>query len=560
MAGDPACEFYFSPIHVIDYCRFAETMKHLEPGSWHFTQARADGTVDDRIILEPWQIWAEAAIQGFRRSGRGDRLVRTALEVVPRKNAKSLKATVAVLYDLCISSAPAEIPIGAATMKQSKDTVFGDLVKMCNNDPELIAQYGLKVKKEEIWRGDGRVFLLTSQGERQDGLNPSLALFEEGHAGARSVYSVIESAFGARPNALKRMITTAGYSPEGPGWDLWQDAKLILEGKAVDYTLFAAIYTLDKELYINPDTHATDYKMIFGNIEDLVWRANPMMGVSLDEFSIQADINKAERSVSDRREFLRTRLNLWVGSGSALVEAAAWAACQRKLFMDNYFGRKCWIGVDLAQVLDMCAVVLMFQEPGGQITVFPKFYLPASSPTVTNPDLSDHIHAWRDAGHIELTEGAMADHDLVRDDVLAFCEHYEVEAIACDTYQAHNTVKHLWDKDRPVFTFHNNAPCMTAPWDDIEGRIASQMIWHDGNPVMSWCMGNVHGDRKGNGLILPRKETKSSVRKIDGVVAACYANAMRLESEYAKPYKPDEAPIDPYKQRGLIGFEERVNG
>lgn len=559
MARDPHNEFIFSPMHVIDYCRFAEKLRHFESGSWEFTQIGSDGKPDPKIILEPFQIWVEAAIQGFRRRLTGERLVSTALEILPRKNAKSLKATVAALFDLCCCGDNAEVPIAAATQKQSEDTLFGDIIKMVNNEPELREQYGLKVTKEEISRGDGKIFMLSSQGERQDGLNPSLAIFEEGHAGAASVYAVVESAFGARPNALKRMITTAGYKPEGPGYDLLQEAKLVLEGKAEDWTLFAAIYTLDKEDYINPESKAVDYDKLFGD-EDLIYKCNPMMDVGLDIIKIRSAISKARRIPSKRRETARTRFNLWVGSGTSLIEAHAWAACKRNISIENYIGRRCWIGVDLAQVKDMCAVILLFEEPTGEIVVFGKFYLPELSETASNPEISEHLAAWHEAEHLVLTPGPLADHDLVREDVEAFCDVFDVVVVACDPHQAHNTVKHLWDGNRPVMTYPNMAPTMTPPWDDIEGRIASERIWHDGNPVLAWMMQNVHGDRKGNGLILPRKETKESIRKIDGAVALCFANGCRLEPGQAKTAGPEPETIDPYKLRGIIGFEEMMNG
>ncbi len=69
----------------------------------------------------------------------------------------------------------------------------------------------------------------------------------------------------------------------------------------------------------------------------------------------------------------------------------------------------------------------------------------------------------------------------------------------------------------------------------------------------------MHGDRKGNGLILPRKEKDYSPRKIDGFVALCFANGVRLNPDLAKSPDGDEkSSVDPYASRGLIGFEESV--
>lgn len=561
MAEDPKCEFYYSPEHVIDFCEFGEKLRHFESGNWEVNQLDENGDPDPRIILEPFEIWIESACQGFRRRLNGTRLVETALELIPRKNAKSLRATRAALYELCCGgSMGAEIPIAAASAKQADETLFGDIVKMVKNDPDLCEEYGIIATNDNVRCGDGTIFKVSSMGERLDGLNPSLALFEEGHAGAASVYKVIDSAFGARPNAQRRMITTAGYNPEGPGYELLLQAKMILEGGNEDFTFFAAVYTLDEEDYTDPETKAIAWDRLLTD-ESLIAKCNPMLGVSLDPLKIAAAVKKTHRLRPDLRgEIARTRFNVWTGAGKSLIDAVQWGACKRKIALEDFIGQKCWIGVDLAQVLDMCAVTLLFELPGGEIAVFAKFYLPEASPTATHPELIDHLALWEEQGHLVLTSGPLADHDMVRFDIEAFCEYFDVQVIACDPAQAHNTVKQLWDGEKPVVVYPNSAKTMTAPTDDILGRVAAQTLWHDGNPVLAWNAQNVHGERKGNGSIMPRKEKDSSPRKIDGFVALCFANGCRITPEEAKPTGPEgPGPADPYLSRGIIGFEELNN-
>ena len=558
MAEDPKNEFYYSPEHVIDFCEFGEKLQHFESGNWEVNQLDENGDPDPRIILEPFEIWIESAIQGFRRRINGTRLVETALELIPRKNAKSLRATRAALYELCCSGTlGAEIPIAAASAKQADETLFGDILKMVKNDLDLCEEYGIQTTKDEIRIGESNIFKLSSMGERLDGLNPSLALFEEGHAGAASVYKVVDSAFGARPNALRRMITTAGYNPEGPGYELLLQAKMILEGGNEDYTFFAAVYTLDEEDYTDPETKAISWDRLLTD-ESLIAKCNPMLGVSLDPIKIAAAVKKGHRLRPDLRgEIARTRFNIWTGAGKSLIDPAQWGACRRKLSLEDFIGQKCWIGVDFAQVLDMCAISLLFELPNDVIAAFAKFYLPNASPTATHPELIDHLPLWEEQGHLVMTEGPLADHDMVRRDIEAFCDAFDVQVIACDPYQAHNTVKHLWDGEKPVMVYPNNAKTMTAPTDDILGRVATQTIWHDGNPVLAWNAQNVHGERKGNGSIMPRKEKDNSTRKIDGFVALCFANGCRISPEEAKATGPEApGPADPYLNRGLLGFEE----
>lgn len=550
MAADPECDFYFSEPHVIDYCAFAESLHHFEPGLWERRQIDENGNPDSHIILEPWQIWIEAAIQGFRKRITGERLVSLALEVVPRKNAKSLRAVAAALYDLlCTGGMAPQIVIAASTVSQAKKTVFGDIIGVLNVDPDLKDYYGITILSEEVKCGSGEIFILNSKGERADGLNPSLAIFEEGHAGAESVYRVVDSAFGARPNGLRRMITTAGYRPEGPAFQLLLETKLILEGKSENYSFFAAIYTLDEELYLDPDTRAIDWNRLLSD-ESLIKRTNPMWGVALDMDKLRQDMEKAKRRADLRGEFARTRHNVWTAMGTSLIDLATWQSCKRDIRLEDFFDQKCWIGVDMAQKLDMCAIGLVFELPDDTLAVFAKFFLPEMSETFMDPELNDILSIWADEGWLTITDGPMADHDRVREEVEAYCEVFDVQIIACDPHQAHNTVHKLWDGDRPVMTYPNSAPAMTPPTDDIVARIHGGKLVHDGNPVLAWNASNVHGERKGNGLILPRKETPNSTRKIDGFVAVCLANGYRMTPDFAKIVKDDRPRRSVYEERG----------
>lgn len=563
MAKDPKCEFYFSPEIVCDYISFVEKFSHIETGFWEVQQVREDGTVDPHIYLEPYQVWEECAIHGFRLRRNGTRLVSMAVQIEPRKHGKTLRLAPAALFDLtCSGQMGAQIPIGASTAKQADDTLYGIIRKMVNNEPELVEQYGITDTKEEVKGPNGaRIWKLTSIGERQDGLNPSLALFEEGHAGATDVYNVIRSAFGARPNALIRMITTAGYTPEGPAYNLMLEAQQVLTGTQQDYSLFAAIYTLDREDYLDPDSGAINWDVLL-NDEFLIYKANPMYGVSLDRAQIQKDAKEARRSVQFRGEFARTRFNIWTGAGTLLIELESWMACKspRPIEMADFIGEKAWIGVDMAQVLDMCAAVIEFELPNDTVAVFAKFFLPALSPTAHDPELAPIIQRWADDGWLELTPGPVADHGRVEQEIDAWLEVFDVQMIACDPHQAHNTVWKLWREGRPVMTYKNSQATMTGPVDDIIGRVASKRIIHDGNSVLAWNVSNTYGDRRGNGLVIPRKETENSKRKIDGFVALCFANGVRMQPQEARDPAKDIPPEDPYRKRGIIGYEAYVNG
>lgn len=552
-AEKPKGEFYFSPEHVIDYCCFQEKLRHVESGNWEITQQDENGNINPRIFLEPSQIWVESAIQGFRRRNDGTRLVSRAIECVPRKNAKTTALSGAALFDLCCSGQVGpQICIASSSVKQSDDTIYGIMIKQVARNADLVEQYDIDWTKDRITSGDGIIFKLTSMGERQDGLNPSLAIFEEGHAGADSVYRVIRSAFGARPNALLRMITTAGYRPEGPAYDLMLEAKMILEGKVDDPTFFAAIYTLDKEDYVDPESKAIDWNRLLKN-ERLVAKANPLYMVSLQPHIIAGQLKEALTKPSERGEVARTRFNIWTGAGATLIDEVQWAACKTKFDLSEFFNQKCWMAVDLAGYDDMCAIGLLF-ERGERIYGFVKYFIPEGSSLLLDPELHDIIVAWRDAGWLDITEGPEPDYDRIEAEILVYGESFDVQGLGFDPYQSNQISKRCFDKGLPVFRYTNSAATMTTPTDDILSRVVGKRFAHDGNGVLAWNASNVHGDKRDNGSIMPRKEKKGSKRKVDGFITLVMANGLRLGVDAKAEH--DKTPTSAYAVPDrVIGLE-----
>jgi phage terminase large subunit-like protein len=65
---------------------------------------------------------------------------------------------------------------------------------------------------------------------------------------------------------------------------------------------------------------------------------------------------------------------------------------------------------------------------------------------------------------------------------------------------------------------------------EIEAAIASNRIHHDGNPVTSWCIGNVLGKEFSNGGLMPAKENKSN--KIDAAVGLIMGVGRAMLGDY----------------------------
>src|SRR3546814_17529869 len=116
---------------------------------------------------------------------------------------------------------------------------------------------------------------------------------------------------------------------------------MILINGMEDYTFFAAIYTLDPEDYQNPDTKAIDWDRLLRTPE-LIAKANPMYGVSLDPVKINLSVLHGHKLRPDKRgEIARNHLNRWPGPVMTLIGAAFWSfSSLHGLVYSRFIGRQ----------------------------------------------------------------------------------------------------------------------------------------------------------------------------------------------------------------------------
>ena len=73
-----------------------------------------------------------------------------------------------------------------------------------------------------------------------------------------------------------------------------------------------------------------------------------------------------------------------------------------------------------------------------------------------------------------------------------------------------------------------NARNYGGPALELEGRIESRTFRHPGNPVLTWMAANAVAERRVDKSILPKKPTKHSPQKIDGIDAGLEAMSQAM--------------------------------
>jgi phage terminase large subunit-like protein len=517
--------FRFDEWHANDVCDFIEKLPHIE-GQWETLT----------LTLEPAQIFILAMVFGWREKSTGLRRFTDVYIEMARKGAKSTLTAGVILYCLCCEDEPGPLNLIGATTGAQALKVFKPAKEMVSKLASLREAFGLKVwaKAIECLDNGGVIHTINAKGSTQDGHNPHCAVLDELHAHKdRSLYDVIHSADGARRNPLYWKITTAGTNTHGVCYEVRTFLTKVLAGLITADHVFGIIFTLDGPTDFTPERTEGD-----DPYDERNWpKANPLMPVTPNLKSMQGLAILAKASPGSETEFFTKRLNRWMGAATAWLSAPAWIACTNKhLRLRDFRGLDCYIGADLADKDDITAVSLVALDPSGRLLVKTWFFLPVVALSRADPaskQIVELYQQWHKGGWLWTTPGDFVDHNRVERHIRRLAGALSIKNVVFDQFAAGQAMASRLNEDLDggdgdfASILHKNAGNVTDPAKDFEARIKAgpHMIQHDGNPVMTWMVGNAVVERKVNGSILPKKETQMSANKIDGVDATI--NAMK---------------------------------
>ncbi|MBW4979578.1 terminase large subunit [Marinobacter adhaerens] len=487
-------------------CRFVQLLPHTK-GEW----ARGN----QRIVLEPWQLFSFSMVFGWIRKKDKLRRFREVYEEVPRKNGKSIKVAGAGLYAFCADNEyGAEVYCGATSEKQAWE-VFRPALKMARKLPNLRNRFGIVPWAKKLERGDGSVFEPVI-GDPGDGSSPSMSIVDEYHEHPDSrLYDTMITGMGARSQPLMWVITTAGFDVAGPCYEMRERAIEMLEGTSQDDELFAIIYTIDPG-----DDWTTD---------EAILKANPNAGVSVKLDYLKSQRDKAVARARLANKYKTKHLNVWVSSKEGYFNMEDWKKCEDpSLTIDQFRGEDCFLAFDLARKLDMNSMARLFSRQVDGKThyycVGPKFWVPEDT-AFDNEDrrLGERYQGWIESKHLDATDGSEVDYR----EILECAKEANLETPAqespIDPHGAANLSHQLDDEGLNPITMVQNYTNMSDGMKELEAAIVSGRFHHDGNPIMTWCVGNVVGKYLPGNDDVVRPIKQGDHNKIDGAVALIMA-------------------------------------
>lgn len=472
------------------------------------------------VELQGWQSFIIQVLLGWKRKSDGTRRFRKAYIEMARKNAKTTLAAMIGLAVLFIDGENGAQIYSAATKEEQAKIVVTDMAGIINATPQLRSYFEFRKSREgynRIIYKDTYSFVrpLGRDSDTQDGFDPYIGIIDEYHEHKTDgLVNVIESGMGARKEPLLLIITTAGFDKTKPCYSFRKTLTDILDGTLNDESLFGVIYTLDE---------GDDFK------DETNWiKSNPNLDVSVNTEFLKGQMVDALNRGSKLAPFLTKNMNMWIDSSSTWLNTDKWDACETIINEYELTKYPCWIGLDLASVKDICALVVMW-DAGSVKYIKEWFFAPKKSAQLRGKtDGVDYIE-WANRGDLILTDGAAGektDYEHIKKIVMDYALKHNLQSVAYDKWNSSQLVTDLIDNGINMQPYSQSISHMSYPTKQFEAHVLGCEILHSGNSVMKWMLKNVELQTDSNDNIKINKA--KSTNKVDGPVAAVMAMGQYL--------------------------------
>ncbi|MHC4625255.1 MAG: terminase large subunit, partial [Planctomycetota bacterium] len=491
--------------------------------------------------LEDWEQAIVANLFGWLHKETGYRRYRQAFIEVGRKNGKTPLAAGIILYLLFEDREPGAEIYGAAAEYKQASLVFTHAWGMRNQEPYLS-------ERSKVFKGQSKSIEIGEPGDLDYGVyrvisSDSLTahgflmhggVVDELHTQPNSeLVDALTTSMASRRQPLLVYITTSDFEREGSICNEKEDHALrVLDEKddTTDPSFLPVVYQA------SIDDDWTDPE---------VWKkANPNLGVSVRWDYLKSACEKAKENPRYENTFKRLHLNIRTEQDVRWFAMDRWDACGESFNPEILKGQLCYGGLDMSSTTDITAFVLVFPLDD-LVYVLPYFWLPKENARKRQDRDRVPYLDWAKRGLITLTEGDVVDYDVVRRDINALGEIYNIKDVGVDRWNATQITTQLGGDGFEIFPFGQGYASMSGPSKELEKLIIQGGLRHGGHSaVLRWMASNVSVEQDAAGNIKPSK--KKSTERIDGIVSLIEAIGRMIAEPPPRP--------SVYEERGVLAF------
>lgn len=491
------------------------------------------------FILAPWQADAICEIYG-QLDDDGARLIKEVYIETPKKSGKTEFAAGLVLLTLLLDKNLGCQVYGAAAAQRQALNVFRAVHTMVQLSPMLKQRFRVLASTSRIAkRSDPNSFYaaVAADGDLSDGVNPACTIADEVHRWRTRKqmenWDVLSKGGIARKNTLTIAITTAGVRNESPlAWRLHEKTMKLKQGIVKDPHFYGRIYAADP---------ADDWTK-----EETWIKANPSLKENGGFIELDRIRQKYVSTLSDpeeQRSFRRYFLNLWDQKEKLAIDMQQWEQCgggwtaegllpkapdqavrsYSHKYLERFFGRRCYAGVDLSLTTDLTAVTFVFPDEDGYFDLLPFFWIPNHN--IKNRELRDGVtyRTWAEEGFLELADGQCVDYRDVEARLEWGAEMFDLREMLFDRWNSRQISTMLIDKGYDCQEVQQGYAHLNEPTHKFLELVASGKLRHGGHPVLRWNASCLATKQANDAIMFTKPERDKSTARIDGISAAVNA-------------------------------------
>lgn len=461
----------------------------------------------------------------YRTDENGNRVVRTGLYTVGRKNGKTgLIAGLAAAHLVGPETVPRGEIVSGATDRDQSGIIFDELVALLDQKGKYREIVNIKRHEKVIenLQNGSKFRALSSDAKKAHGLNPSVVILDElaqwGQGVGRGLYDALTTSQGAWDEPLLLIIGTQAADDHALMSNLVDYAKAVNAGDIDDPTFSGFIYEIPEDSDVFDESN---------------WiLANPALGDfrSIGDMRLLAE--RARRIPTLEAAFRNLYCNQRIDAEERWLAGSEWKPCVIEgLNIDDHAGEPCIGGLDLSSVRDLTAFAL-FWPKSGTLNVWT--WCPADN--LREREERDRVPytVWAKQGFIQPTPGAAVDKRAVVYKIADICAKYKPECIAFDRWGITEIQRVLKDDGivlPELVPFGQGYKDMSPATKAFEERVINRTLKTPPNPLLTWSISNVAISRDPADNKKPNKER--SRERIDPAVAAVMAVGHAATSEKA---------------------------
>ena len=490
-------------------------------------------------ITRPWVFEFVASIFGAYSEDESRRLIREFFLLIPKKNSKSTLAAFIMLTALIMNDRGSAELIILAPTKEVADNSFIPIRDAIKADEELSALLNISEHTKTITHRSTNATLkvVAAESNTVGGKKASWILIDELHlfqknAGAASMFREATGGLASRPEGCIIYLTTqANEQPCGVFKQKLDYARDIRDGIKQNNKFLPLIYEFPKQM-IEDGEHLKKENFHI---------PNPNYGTSVDPVQLEDDFEQSrDGEESDFRDFLAKRLNVEIGinlRANRWAGAEYWLQQSKEFTLDKLIEQSDVItcGIDGGGLDDLLGFAVL-----GRHNKSRKWWL--------------WNHAWCNKTAVERRkENAPKYADYEKEESLTIVERIgddidqlaaiakkcfdsgKLDKIGLDPLGLGGLLDGLLDTGIPedkLIAVQQGFKLMSYILT-TERKLAEGNLYHAGQGLMTWCVGNARAVIKGNGMMISKQE--SGVGKIDPLIATFNAVAlMSMNPEQAE--------------------------